>query len=201
MDLPTEWDAVLRAVLAGKLAWSTEPQLAARTGMDGETLENTLDDMQANGLLDAFGECWTLSSLSQECLRVHIVDSKHGGRERWASIDDAAPKSRRSSDMSRLIDDVTDDRATRHWRPRSREANDLRRPTKLIQGCESKWGEGFHFDEDGKPLACTACKGSLLDAETYCLRCDRWGLDGVRSAILRREAKEEAEAKKRKKAG
>lgn len=51
-------------------------------------------------------------------------------------------------------------------------AGHLPEPSKLLMGMGRQW--------DSRPVVrCPVCEGKKLDAATYCLKCDRWGLDGL----------------------
>lgn len=105
-----------------------------------------------------------------------------------------------------------------HWRPvRPFDADRLPRPVIMLTGCAVVWTERAAVVTGKKrpdrigarrfPVAsspkhmpiqageCSACNGSHLQPSMYCLRCDRWGFDGLCAAKRRAAQRAMAGAK------
>lgn len=91
-----------------------------------------------------------------------------------------------------------------HWKPRGPlRVDQLPRPTVILLGSETTWSEAParvagrrtpppRKGKKGKgqgaapaPYHCSACRGQRLRPSAYCLRCGRWGLDGLVAAHRR----------------
>ena len=158
-------------------------------------------------------EGWTLTPLSAEGLQVSLYEYDITGRCRWrrrgealrarrafpsdpppdpAAVPDPSPG---PAERAEAADDL------KRWRPRGPlRVEHLPRPAVVLTGCKVAWDEAPGFDlgarlktlrprrSKRKPVPkfqCTACNGARLAPSHYCLRCDRWGLDGLVAAHRR----------------
>jgi hypothetical protein len=207
------WSAVLGAIVDGATACSAITDIAEVLACDDDSVSEVLCELEVNGLVErwaqASGLTYTLSALAAEGLRVHIVEHGLAARARWERIRERRghrrTRGRPSEDaaLARAIDPATSSAEAaeaadeaEHWRPKGPlKVDQLPRPTILLTGADTDWGE---TDASGrtqpiraarrKPGPCSACHGRPLRASTYCLRCRRWGLDGLIAAHRRAKA-------------
>ena len=206
------WSVVLAAIVHGRNAWSNLDEIAAYAAIDARRASATIKAMQSNGLLEAFGAAWTLTPLGAAGLNVVICEhgddnwqwapagegdppSRPGLRacmetrrhaEAVASIPDPAPGPEEIA--AGLEEDLRAWRGGTTW-----NADQLPRPRILLMGGASTWTEARRdrpargtAAQPPKPAAgagaCPACMGRRLPTTAYCLRCDRWGFDGLIAA-------------------
>jgi hypothetical protein len=196
-----EWSAVLGAVVDGARAWSGAREIAALLEWPVEYVNEVLSDLSANGLVEPWGAAFTLTPLSAEGLKVHIVE--RGYRYVWAPLfDHGRPARSKAVEASEAMDpslsplDVAAAREeSDRWLPRGPfDVDRLPRPRVIVTGSETTWSErparvaGRRYVVKMAAYACSACRNSKMDPCDYCLRCDRWGLDGL-VAARRRAAK------------
>lgn len=199
VELTEDGRRVVEALLAAAVAWQSPAELASATGRDvGETTDVV-------ALLDVGGwlEAWerpgdvvvTLSVAAASCLEVRIVESGPGQTPRWARRGELEPPSPRASGVFRgeraaRLERVIDTRPTAEQAAeRAEEAlirsaipadirvpaviDGLPAPTHLVGTGLSPWpGPG-----QGHKASCPCCQSRRLGPSTYCLYCDRWGLD------------------------
>jgi hypothetical protein len=138
----------------------------------------------------------TLSPLAACRLGVRVVEVGAQGNLRWARSGDCDPPQPRSrvavqGDLSSVLGRVPDQSispdlaAERSERveslaqalaagpPPTRGTDALPKPTVIVGLGLSPWPG----PSQPEPV-CPACGGKTLDTHMYCLRCDRWGLDG-----------------------
>jgi hypothetical protein len=161
--------------------------------------EEAIADLVSGGAISSWSvedQTWvTLTPYSAATFGLRIRQEKGSLALRWVS----ATKKRRARRPSKaelieqpvnldsLVDDkadnpseiaVANERIEREIELRERRgvrrtdaelAGRLPYPEVLLTGCQAWSGR--------VPAVCPACKGSRLRAMTYCLRCDRWGLD------------------------
>jgi len=192
--------------------------LSDRTGLDLPTLDLALDQLSDLGLLtcwdDGHGPTATLSPLAASRLGLKLrVDHTGQLGLAWVALtakdrrtrlrprkvrpasDFAANLDRIASDALRP-DQIAEAREQAHLRaPRpgrrlsDAQSTDLPRPIVILTGSATLWAEHA-------PGTCPACLGARLPSSTYCLRCDRWGLDWLLHR-LRESDRLAAEAKLR----
>jgi hypothetical protein len=209
------WSAVLTAIVEGPLAWSGASDLAEALAWEVDSVCEVLCELTLNGLVEpwarADGVAHTLTPLAARGLEVHIVERGLNWRPRWEPIDRRRRVARpgRGTDDGALarvpdpgpgpaeIAEASDELSK--WRPRGpMRVEHLPRPTVLLMGCETDWSErssavaGRHAPTAGATTRtkrrCSACQGRRLSPSTYCLRCNRWGLDGLIAAHRRAAA-------------
>jgi hypothetical protein len=198
-QLPDTWQKLLNTIVEGPLAWQTPVQIAARLGFDLDATHDILAGLDLGGWL----EPWemgatlyiTLSPLAAERARVRLTPVGFSEAMQWISIDEPilSPRARGCSDEDReyldgFVDpspgpDVELEAAERDARiaERKLEAGDARwhhflpRPTILLGVGLTPWpGPRQHRGPD-----CPACGSRPISESSYCLICDRWGLDHV----------------------
>lgn len=101
-------EATLDAIASGALAWSTAAQLAARVREDEAATREAIAELYALGLVDRFGEAWTLSTLSAERLNAELVDPRDLGLERWSHKQSNWVERRRPSGRRQNLDLIED---------------------------------------------------------------------------------------------
>lgn len=194
---------------------ATDPRILYPVdGLDEDEIETLVDGgaietVSADGCLYA-----TLTPYSAATLSLKVAEI--GSDYRWVAASHQ-PKQRRGKHNRKRVDlesldsaDLADKRASTADTvasinesiglafPAPRKVSDsdlsgrnLPRPGVLLTGCQpwvrERWG------------ACPACNGSRLRPSTYCLVCDRWGLDWlltkIWAAIERAKEKAEKETK------
>ncbi len=202
---PEHLDVVLRAVVSAPLAWQTPAQLAGRLGVELESLNDALADLEADGWLDPWemGEALfvTLSPVAAEWLGVRLDPVGRSDAMRWASIDDpepSGPLASRGVGGGTLLDLIPDpapgpeamleasERALRIAASRAAAGDDswfdsLPRPSTLLGSGLTPWPGPSR--RAGRP--CPACLSGPISESAYCLVCDRWGLDHMLAALGR----------------
>lgn len=162
-------------------------------GLDADAVE----ELVAGGALSSCSmdgvEIVTLTPFSASVFALRIRAEIHSGELRWTPAKRSRKRRRPSKseeqplDLDAIADPnadeaseiaVANERIEREIEARGKRrvhrtdaelAGHLPCPQVLLTGCES-WGR-----ETSNP--CPACKGLRLGPLTYCLRCDRWGLD------------------------
>lgn len=176
MEIDSRYWPTLNAIVAYKFSWSRPEDLADQLGCSEETQLDLLGEMDADGLIvvwpDApFGPAVTLSSLAAEILQV--VTSEEGEYPHFVPIGKQGPIRDYSEfdsipEPDRLVDPRTE---VSGWL-----ADEPWWPTLLL-------GSTIF----GRYVAgCPGCGNHHLGPRAYCLKCDRWGLDGVPEAMWRK---------------
>jgi hypothetical protein len=199
VDLTEDSRFLIAAILAAPIAWQSPAELAGATGFGREETTDLLAVLDAGGWLSAWdrpdGAVVTLSVAAASRLEVRLVESGPGQAPRWAWRTDPEPpepkaqgvfRSGRVAAMELVVDprpspeqltERAEEMAIR-WSgstvPRGPiQAEMLPRPTILVGTGLSPWpGPG-----DGRKASCPACRSRRLGPFSYCLCCDRWGLD------------------------
>lgn len=137
---------------------------------------------------------------SNQCYCFRVRPSKTLPEADFGTSLDAMPGSEARPDQHAEAAEEVERSAPRQTRGRLSDAAldpaRLPRPRVLLSGCQP-W--------DDRPstwhppmVPCPACRGSKMRGTTYCLRCDRWGLDWLLGRIERDEARTAAENEKAK---
>ena len=206
-ELPDAWLLVLNALIEAPVAWRSPAEIAAALGRGDEETTDLLCDLDVAGWLEVWeaesGPLVTLSALAAERLGVRLVEVGPGETPRWARAGDPDPPRPAAKNvcLTRAGRVAGVRRSTRPRRPtsppsgasapqalarpsgrRPRRARPRRedppRPTLLV---------GLEPDPLARPpgrlagAVCPACGGRTLGPQMYCLYCDRWGLDRLRS--------------------
>ena len=151
--------------------------------------------VKREGKMDELAPHVTLTPLSASRLGLR-VERRRGGRMEWTTkppkrrrpreadaIDPARevdPKAMRPDEIASINERI--DNHSSELMSRRRLTDDQRsgrrmpEPSVLLTGCRA-WPVAR---EDG---ACPVCKGRKLRASTYCLVCDRWGLDWLLARV------------------
>lgn len=201
-------------------AWlriSTDHRVMVSTsGLDAEAVES----LAASGLISVCawegGEVATLSPLAAERLGVRISSTSGGGwvwTSKDARVQRRRPRKGRTKTETLDAEAVADPgltaedfavlnerieayavegRANRRQRLDDEQltGRHLPRPAVILTGSDSSWAEFV------RPRGvCSVCLGLPLGPSTYCLRCDRWGLDWLLARIKAAEARAEKRAK------
>jgi hypothetical protein len=198
---------LLNAIVAGTLGWQTPQQLATRLGLDLDQTCDLIADLNAQGILDPWEteqELYvTLSPRAAERLNVHLVQVGRSEVMRWRSWDEPEPPPKNAStrpsertDALNLIADPTPGpeaqamAAERAERLNSLLADDpadakwletLPRPTILLGLGLTPW-PGPRRTPD---KACPGCGSVAISETSYCIVCDRWGLDHLFANVRR----------------
>ncbi|WP_435010930.1 hypothetical protein P12x_002220 [Tundrisphaera lichenicola] len=194
VDVKEDGRALLEALLAAPVAWQTPEELARATGFG---LDETLDLLAAlddEGWLSAWERpedlVVTLSLAAASRLAVRLVESGPELTPKWAGCSDPEPPAPRAVGVFRgaqqaALELVVDHRPgpddavepsqgfSGRSTPSGAREPSLPRPTILLGTGLSPW-PGPVLDR-GK--TCPACRSGRLGPSTYCLCCDRWGLD------------------------
>jgi hypothetical protein len=200
--LSDAWTLVLNVLLEAPVAWRSPEEIAAALGWGEGEVTDLLCDLDVAGWLVVWetetGPLVTLSPLAAERLRVRLVEVGAGETPRWAREGEPDPPSPRSKHVclneraaslnfvpdpadSPDVSAVQSERTEAFAKTRS-EGPPLRpgrrdeppRPTVLLGLSLTPWpGPGVVSQ-----TTCPACRGRTLGPQTYCLYCDRWGLDG-----------------------
>lgn len=198
--IPNLWRSVLGKLVEAKLAWQRPSELAKLLSWSVEETTDLLADLDVAGWLEVWeqeGEpSVTLSALAAERLGVRLVECGPDQTPRWWPIGEPEPPqprarhvcvSERSASFEFLIDPgprpdelaaMLDLSATDEGEPR------WPRPNLIIGEHLSPWPGPREPEQD----KCPACHGRRLPSNAYCLRCDRWGLDGRLAAWVARSS-------------
>ena len=199
---------LLQAIVSAPLAWQTPAKLATLLGLDVGAASDALADLEVSGWIDPWemGDTLyvTLSPGGADRLRVRLVMIGRSDAMRWASIDDPEPLPPRASGRHvglSALDFVADpapgpdmaldaaERATRISSEKKAAGNAawidlLPRPSRLLGSGLTPW-PGPRRDP---AHVCLGCGSLPLSESSYCLVCDRWGLDHCLAAIKTRVA-------------
>ena len=199
VELSEEGRRVVEALLGAPLAWQSPAELASATGLDVEATTDLLATLDVGGWLAPWERepdvVVTLSVAAAAKLGVRLVESGRHESPRWASVGDPDPpapkatgvfRDERAAWLERVVDpsasaeeaaERAEEVAERHARPprsggRFAPENPPT-PTLLVGFGLTPWpGPG-----DGRKASCPACGSKRLGPSSYCLYCDRWGLD------------------------
>jgi hypothetical protein len=188
---------LLRALTAAPIAWQTPAQLASRIGGPRESAFDALADLDASGWLDPWetdGEFYvTLTPHGAERLGVRLTPGGRSDTLRWVPVDDPEPCPRTSNpgqgdvDAFDLIIDTIpgpDEEAEAMERmeqlvrrevrlPANRSEPRYPKPTVILGSSLTPWPGPLA----AKAPICPGCRSGPICERTYCLVCDRWGLD------------------------
>jgi hypothetical protein len=198
-ELTEEGRAVIEALVAAPIAWRSSSELASATGLGLEATADLLATLDVGGWLSAWERpddvVVTLSAEAAWKLDVRVVESGPGATPRWAGRSQPEPPPPRASGLfrgelaarlERVVDgqpgpvaeaERAEEAAARSAAPVAPHsmvaADSLPRPSLLVGTGLSPWpGPG-----DGRKATCPACRSRRLGPSSYCLCCDRWGLD------------------------
>ena len=216
IDAPRAWSEA--AYLADALGWTYADALITI----GELVAEGLLALWAR---EGKADVYTLTPLAASGLSVHLVACQRLTRTRWSRRPEPGrPDRPPATDGDDLAVDPVDPspgpferaaaaEAAERWRPRpGLRIGSLPKPTVLLLGCESTWWETRGKVANARPprktksknappvpapMICSCCKGHRLAPTHYCLRCGRWGLDGLLAAHRRAEAAKARKADKR----
>jgi hypothetical protein len=199
VELTEDGRLLIAAILAAPIAWQSPAELAGATGLGREETTDLLAVLDAGGWLSAWdrpdGVVVTLSVAAASRLEVRLVESGPGQSPRWVGRTDPEPpepkaqgvfRGGRVASMELVVDprpgpeqltEQAEAMAIRFAGPADRRgpipAEMLPRPTILVGTGLSPWpGPG-----DRRKASCPACRSRRLGPSSYCLCCDRWGLD------------------------
>jgi hypothetical protein len=189
---------LLDAIVAGPIGWQTPQQLATRLGLELNQTADLIADLNAQQWLDPWEteqELYvTLSPRAAERLNVRLVQVGRSEVMRWRSWDDPELPQPRSltrsagrADALELIADpspgpeaeamaaeraerlvaIEEDPADSKW------FETLPRPTILLGLGLTPWPGPRRSPEK----SCPGCGSDPISETSYCLVCDRWGLD------------------------
>ena len=211
MSMEEAWIGVLRAIVGGPRAWSTSSAIAEASELDIDQVSGSLSDLSAGGWVDPWQDAWTLTPFAAEYLGVRLCEFGLSGRLRWSDVPPSTVRPKRERPAPESVDELVDhgpspatiaeaNEERARWRARAPfDVDRLPWPTILLMGCSLVWTERqvrAARKRGTKPASvtqCGACHNLPLKPGTYCLRCDRWHLDGV-VAKKRREKKSLKEA-------
>jgi hypothetical protein len=214
-DLTNDWRTILDALTSGPRAWVTPGGLATRLGREAEALTDELASMDVAGWLDIWerpeGVAVTLSAWGAERLGVRLAECGGGLSYRWVEVGhperaafrargvaagapledldlvfDPAPPPDADLDALDLPSDDGDDPV---------DPATLPRPNRLVGDRLTPWPGPGADRPRGEASGCPACRGRELGPRDYCLRCDRWGLDGRLRPVRRGGASSKARAR------
>ncbi len=194
-DLSETCVRLLRALTAAPIAWQTPAQLASRIGGPREPALDALADLDASGWLDPWeteGEFYvTLTPHAAERLGVRLVPAGRSDTLRWVPIDDPQPCPRAAGRGQGDVDalDLIPDRspgpdadaesAERAERmaggAHSTSDRTFPRPTILLGSGLTPWPGPLA----SKVGVCLGCRSEPMSERSYCLICDRWGMDHI----------------------
>ncbi len=199
VELSESGRRLIEALLGASVAWQSPEELAEATGGELEATLDALATLDADGWLAAWprgdGLVVTLSVGAVSALEVRLVEVGPGQVPRWAGASEPDPEPPRASGVFRadraasleLVVDpgispeeaagLAEARSARVAPPGARPGpiaiELLPRPTRFLGTSTTPWpGPG-----DGRKASCPVCGSKRLDPATYCLYCDRWGLD------------------------
>jgi hypothetical protein len=189
---------LLRAIVSAPLGWQTPVEISALLGLDLDRTSEALADLDAGGWLASWETeralYVTLTPHAAERLRVRLVQVGRSEVMRWRSLDEPEPPaphvSTVSSGRADFLDLIADpapgpeaeaigaEHAQRLAATKAAEGGEawlalLPRPTILL-------GLGLTPWPGPRPAAgrpCPGCNARELSMRSYCLVCDRWGLD------------------------
>lgn len=201
-DLSEQWRAVLDAVRSGPVAWRSPAEVADALGWNVDQTSDELASMDVAGWVDIWeqddGLVVTLSALAAEALGVRLVEVGSSESLRWVGRGEPEPprprargvcQGARGADFEFLLDphptpDVLAEAADEPIAAASDPEAAAPRPTLLVGVGLVPWPGPAR----GVEAPCPACGSAHLDADAYCIRCDRWGRDATRSAPARSAA-------------
>lgn len=194
--IPESWRTILGALAAAPAAWQAPEEIAKRLNWDSDKTIDLLAELDVEGWVDVWerpdGVVVTLSPWGAARLRLQLAEFGQRYEPRWVSESEpalAGPRARRPaatteawewrSDKYPLPDEcaVLGERADQYSArpfaiPRNR---DFPRPTVLVGLSTIPWpGPGSNIGR-----TCPVCGGRPLTPSSYCLYCDRWGLDSA----------------------
>ena len=201
-DLPEAWLTILNTLIESPVAWRTPAELAEALGGGVEETTDLLCALDVAGWVDVWDRdpvpFVTLSALSAERLRVHLVEVGADEVPRWSRSGDPPPPvprakhvcaSGHSASLAFVADpypspDLAAERAEEadalasglpEDLARSVKVGDLPLPTLLIGHGYTPWPGPGRDPRD----RCPVCGDSDLEFHAYCLSCDRWGMDPI----------------------
>ncbi len=200
VDLTEMCGRVVEALVAAPVAWQSAAELARATGLDVEETTDLLAALDANGWLAAWERqadvVVTLSVVAASRLGVRLVEFGPNEVPRWARPGDPEPpppkaagvfRGERASALGLVVDPAiavelaaerAEEAALRRAHapgPRGAPAVDrLPKPTGLLGTGLTPWPGPA---QARRAAACPSCRSGPLAASSYCLYCDRWGLD------------------------
>jgi hypothetical protein len=199
LELSEEGRRIVEALVNGPLAWRSPAELASAVGLDVEEATDLLADLDADGWLSPWEReghvVVTLSVGAASRLGVRLVESGRDQALRWSSLGDPDPPLPKASGVFRneraawleLVVDPSgspEEAAERAEEARERSSipsnprervfiEGLPSPTLLIGVGLTPWPGPAEVR--GAP--CPSCCSRHLEPSTYCVYCDRWGLD------------------------
>ncbi len=201
LELSEEGRRIVEALVKAPLAWQSPAELASAMGRDLEETTDLLAALDAEGWLSPwereFDVVVTLSVGAASRLGVRLVESGRDEVARWAKLNDPEPAPPRASGvfrdvlasrMERVVDpshspdeaaEQAEEALVRSALPSASDRRErdtlegLPGPTLLLGIGLTPWpGPG-----DGRKASCPSCGSRRLKPLTYCICCDRWGLD------------------------
>lgn len=205
LELTESNKPILAAILRGPVGWILPTELARDLDWETGVVLDALADLDADGWLEVHeeesGPSLALSTLGAERLGVKLIEVGDRQELRWASVGDPEPPMPRarhvcSSDRAALFDfaldpDLSPDEqaelaeesaeTARRSEENPNPRRTLPRPVLLIGESLTPWPG----PKRAAHPPCPACGGKPLAPHSYCLCCDRWGLDRLLAAADR----------------
>jgi len=200
IELTEAGRGVVDALLAAPVAWQTPAELSRATGLGVDETTDLLAALDAGGWLAAWERevdvVVTLSVAAASSLGFRLVEVGPDEVPRWARAEDREPprpkaagvfRGERAAMLGLVVDRVTSVELAAEQAeeaslrldggtpgPRPAPAPDhLPRPIHYLGSRLTPWpGPG-----DGRRATCPSCQSRPLTPASYCLYCDRWGLD------------------------
>ncbi len=190
---------IIERILHASIAWQTIAQLERATRLDQETMLDALADLDASGWVETWDRepepVVTLSVAGAAALNARIVEYGRSRTPRWSLVGDPEPPEPVASGVSHLVqgaglsaiadpkpgpealamiyEEQVAAKAIPGKSPRLARADRLPFPTIILGSSLTPWpGPGTFLHG-----VCPACRSQPLRPRTYCLGCDRWGLD------------------------
>lgn len=201
--LPDSWRRVVTVLVKGPSAWKAPRAVAQALHWDVDETTDILASLDESGWIEVWerpeGLAVTLSPLGAERLGVRLVERRgFGSTPCWAEQGEREPgptpafghaRTARGACLDYALDPhpspdeelelAEEAEAFATEAAREVEYDDslsperlrlLPMPTRLVGEGKSPWpGPGL--------ASCPICRGGRLDPRSYCLYCDRWGLD------------------------
>jgi hypothetical protein len=191
---------VLCALLNGGCDFLSLSHLAEKVSAGYEQVQDTLLGLDVEGFIEFWereeGLAFTLSPLGAERLDMRLVEVDDD-RSMWILRGDPDPPLPRAKGVMRqdvtldFFEDVTPQTKAPAWvGKRLFDPTGLPYPTIFLT-------KNGHTPHQGG--TCDSCGGEPLQEYMYCLKCDRWGLDGmyVKGAVIKDLSPEEADRQKK----
>jgi hypothetical protein len=187
--------SVVEALVDGAVAWSSPDELTHASGLDPDEVIHALAALVDADMLVAWDQSYTLTLTCAESMGLEIEDFGLVGHGRWVSRALKGSRGVRLEALTLPDDDAIDLAADPRPGPLDNllaieyldalfasllnikepiNSGGIAAPRLLLTGSANVWRETV------KPLGdCVTCHGGHLAPYAFCLRCCRWGMDGL----------------------